>query len=86
MYSVSEYNNVKYILAESSAGEPPHWADCLKEYYAPWPVLAAPGHLRVDVDPDSMIISYIKAVPDGNDDNYNGLVMDQLNIDQPLLD
>lgn len=70
LYSVSEYNDVKYILA--GAGQRNIWIDCIAKYFLPWPVIAEVGHLRVDVHPKYLAISYIK----GALDESNGEVLD----------
>jgi 3',5'-cyclic AMP phosphodiesterase CpdA len=65
MYSVSEYGDsgVQYILA--GTGQEDDWTRCLERRYAPWEVLRNDrGHLRVDVNTDSLIIHYIKSEPD----------------------
>ncbi|MFC1890196.1 metallophosphoesterase family protein, partial [Thermodesulfobacteriota bacterium] len=64
MYSISEYNNVKYILA--GGGITPDWQDCLYRYYLPWTVIDEIGHLRFDVEPDRLMLSYIKTALDEN--------------------
>lgn len=70
LYSVSEYNDVKYIVVGHG-----HWADwssCLPKYYLPWRTIDSIGHLRVDVNADYLKISYIKAALD----QTNGDVLD----------
>ncbi len=65
MYSVSEYGDsgVKYVLA--GTGHESEWTECLEDRYAPWEViLDEVGHLRVDVNTDSMVIHYIRAALD----------------------
>jgi len=62
MYSVSEYGDsgVKYVLA--GTGQESAWAECLEQRYAPWEVVREDlGHLRVDVNTDSLIIHYVRA-------------------------
>ena len=62
MYSVSEYKDsgVQYVLV--GTGNESDWTECLEEYYAPWEVIREEqGHLRVDVNTDSLIIHYVKA-------------------------
>ena len=76
MYSVSEYGNsgVKYILA--GTGSIDDWAECLEQYYAPWEVIRKdPGHLRVDVNTDSLIIHYVGAAFPGDDEKTNGEIL-----------
>jgi hypothetical protein len=65
MFSVSEYGNsgVKYVLV--GTGEVSDWSECLVPYYAPYETIREDiGHLRVDVDTDSLIIHYVKAEGD----------------------
>ncbi len=62
MYSVSEYgkSGVRYVLVGS--GVESEWTECLEDRYAPWEViLEERGHLRVDVNTDSLVIHYIRA-------------------------
>ena len=53
----------------------------MKDYYAPWPTHAEPGHLRVDVSADSMMISFVKAAYDST----NGDIVQTFDIDDPLI-
>lgn len=60
MYSVSEYGGVKYVLV--GTGHTSYWTECLVPYYAPWDVIRdQSGHLRVDVNSDSLVIHYVNA-------------------------
>ena len=74
-FSVSEHNDVKYICA--GVGVPSDWKDCLYPYYLPWTTINEWGHLRVDVESDGLVLSYIKAAPD----NSNGEVLEMWTID-----
>ncbi len=72
MYSVSEYpgSSVKYVLVGS--GSVSGWTSCLVPYYQPWAVINDQiGHLRVDVNEDSLVVHYVKAALDGT----NGTIL-----------
>ncbi len=65
MYSVSEYadSGVKYVLV--GTGTLSGWTSCLAPYYQPWPVIKdSAGHLRVDVNADSLVVHYVRAAMD----------------------
>ena len=65
MYSVSEYRDsgVKYVLV--GTGRESTWSECLVRYYAPWETIREDvGHLRVDVNTESLIIHYVKSAQD----------------------
>jgi len=70
MYSVSEYNDVKYVLV--GHGHWAEWTGCLPKYYLPWRTIDNIGHLRVDVNAEYLKMSYIKAALDQS----NGEVLD----------
>ena len=75
LYSVSDYNGVKYVLAGVGVQSP--WGDCLSRYYLPWTTINEWGHLRVDVEPDGLMLSYVRAALDDS----NGEIMDVQIID-----
>jgi hypothetical protein len=76
MYSVSEYGDsgVQYVLV--GTGNTSEWSTCLERHYAPWEVLREDeGHLRVDVNEDSLVIQYIAAALEGEEERTNGEIL-----------